>query len=67
MSVTSTSAEDVNVTTAEELAFWEWAAVEVLRHSGVRVEELLELTHLSVRQYQRSVAEGLNSSSNQGP
>ena len=48
-----TSAEDVNVTTAEELAFWEWAAVEVLRHSGVRVEELLELTHLSVRQYQR--------------
>ena len=48
-----TSAEDINVTTAEELAFWEWAAVEVLRHSGVRVEELLELTHLSIRQYQR--------------
>ena len=48
-----TSEKDVNVTTAEELAFWEWAAVEVLRHSGIRIEELLELTHLSIRQYQR--------------
>jgi site-specific recombinase XerD len=47
------SEKDVNVTTAEELAFWEWAAVEVLRHSGIRIEELLELTHLSIRQYQR--------------
>ncbi|MGW7137471.1 tyrosine-type recombinase/integrase [Streptomyces xanthophaeus] len=37
----------------EELAFWEWAAVEILRHSGIRIEELTELTHLSVRQYQR--------------
>jgi len=43
----------LNLTVAEELAFWEWAAVEVLRHSGVRIEELLELTHLSIRQYQR--------------
>ena len=48
-----TSEKPVNVTTAEELAFWEWAAVEVLRHSGIRIEELLELTHLSIRQYQR--------------
>lgn len=46
-------AKDVNVTMAEEMAFWEWAIVEVLRHTGVRVEELLELTHLSLRQYQR--------------
>jgi site-specific recombinase XerC len=44
---------DLNLAVAEELAFWEWAATEVLRHSGVRVEELLELTHLSIRQYQR--------------
>jgi site-specific recombinase XerD len=43
----------LNLTVDEELAFWEWAAVEVLRHSGVRIEELLELTHLSIRQYQR--------------
>lgn len=45
--------KNLNLTAAEELAFWEWAAVEVLRHSGIRIEELLELTHLSIRQYQR--------------
>jgi Phage integrase family len=49
--------EDINVTTAEDLAFWEFAAVEVLRHAGIRIEELLELTHLSIRQYQRSNGE----------
>ncbi|WP_246144840.1 site-specific integrase, partial [Actinacidiphila oryziradicis] len=43
----------INVTTAEDLAFWEFAAVEVLRHAGIRIEEFLELTHLSIRQYQR--------------
>jgi len=32
----------------EEDAFWVWAIVETLRHSGVRVEELLELTHLAL-------------------
>jgi site-specific recombinase XerD len=47
------SLEDINVTAAEESAFWEFAVVEVLRHSGIRIEELLELSHLSVRQYQR--------------
>jgi site-specific recombinase XerC len=41
----------------EEAAFWDWAAVETLRHSGVRIEELCELTHLSIRQYQRSNGE----------
>ncbi|MFD7276453.1 tyrosine-type recombinase/integrase [Streptomyces sp. NPDC059862] len=45
--------EMVNVTMAEESAFWEWVAVEILRHSGIRVEELVELTHLSIRQYER--------------
>jgi site-specific recombinase XerD len=43
----------INVTHTEDAAFWEWAIVEVLRHSGVRIEEALELTHLSIRQYQR--------------
>jgi len=47
------SGEDINVSTAEDIAFWEFAAVEVLRHAGIRIEELLELTHLSIRQYQR--------------
>ncbi|MFE2263549.1 tyrosine-type recombinase/integrase [Streptomyces griseosporeus] len=45
--------ETIHVTMAEDAAFWEWAAVEVLRHSGIRIEELCELTHLSIRQYQR--------------
>ncbi|MEW2401992.1 site-specific integrase [Streptomyces sp. NPDC046862] len=45
--------EVIHVTMAEESAFWEWAAVEILRHSGIRVEELVELTHLSIRQYER--------------
>lgn len=47
------SGKYINVTHAEDAAFWEWAIVEVLRHSGVRIEEALELTHLSIRQYQR--------------
>ncbi|MEV6812583.1 site-specific integrase [Micromonospora sp. NPDC051296] len=36
----------------EDQAFWVWAAVEVLRRTGARIEEMLELTHLSLRQYQ---------------
>ncbi len=47
------SGKQLNLTRAEDAAFWEWAIVEVLRHSGVRIEEALELTHLSIRQYQR--------------
>ncbi|MFI8340757.1 tyrosine-type recombinase/integrase [Streptomyces sp. NPDC085639] len=47
------SGEVINVTMAEDAAFWEWVAVEVLRHSGIRIEELVELTHLSIRQYER--------------
>ncbi|MFI0897702.1 tyrosine-type recombinase/integrase [Streptomyces sp. NPDC020983] len=43
----------VDVTAAEDTAFWEWAQIEVMRHSGIRVEELVELTHLSIRQYRR--------------
>ena len=35
----------------EDLAFWAWAAVEVLRTTGVRIEELLEITHHSLVQY----------------
>jgi integrase len=32
-------------------AFWAWAVVEVLRHTGIRIEELTELTHHSLVQY----------------
>ena len=35
----------------ERHAFWAWATVEVLRATGVRVEELLELSHHSLVQY----------------
>lgn len=35
----------------EEMAFWTWAFIEVFRLTGVRVEELVELNHLSIRRY----------------
>jgi len=35
----------------EDAAFWAWAIIEVLRLTGVRSEELLELTHLSIHRY----------------
>jgi integrase len=35
----------------EHRAFWVWAAVEVLRHTGVRIEELAELSHHSFVEY----------------
>jgi hypothetical protein len=42
-----------NLTRDENRAFWAWAAVNVLRLTGVRVEELTELTHPSLVQYHR--------------
>jgi site-specific recombinase XerC len=41
----------VCVSRFEADAFWAWALVEVLRETGVRIEELLELTQLSLRHY----------------
>jgi hypothetical protein len=35
----------------EEHAFWAWAVIEAFRHTGIRVEELLELSHHSLIQY----------------
>jgi hypothetical protein len=35
----------------EDRAFWIWAAVETLRHTGIRIEELTELSHHSLVQY----------------
>ena len=35
----------------EDQAFWTWAIVEVLRRTGVRIEELLEISHHSLVQY----------------
>ncbi|MFF6786944.1 tyrosine-type recombinase/integrase [Streptomyces sp. NPDC012510] len=41
----------------EDNAFWAFAAIEVLRRTGTRTEELLELTHVSLRQYQAPTGE----------
>jgi hypothetical protein len=40
-----------NLTREEQHAFWAWAAAEVLRMTGIRIEELTELTHHSLIQY----------------
>ncbi|MBS1694746.1 MAG: site-specific integrase [Actinobacteria bacterium] len=45
--------ELVPLSQEEDTAFWQWAVVETLRLAGLRVEELCELTHMSVRNYQR--------------
>jgi integrase len=45
------SGERTDLTGKEDYAFWAWAAIEVLRHTGIRIEELLELSHHSLVQY----------------
>ncbi|MGH9303854.1 MAG: tyrosine-type recombinase/integrase [Acidimicrobiales bacterium] len=40
-----------NLSFQEHRAFWAWAMVEVLRHTGIRIEELTELSHHSLIQY----------------
>jgi hypothetical protein len=40
-----------DLTREEDHAFWAWASVEVLRATGIRVEELTELSHHSLVQY----------------
>ena len=49
--------EVIEVSRRENTAFWHWALVETLRHSGLRIEEVLELSQLSIRQYQRGNGE----------
>lgn len=41
----------VCISRLEADGFWAWAVVESLRETGVRIEELLELTQLSLRHY----------------
>jgi len=40
-----------DLTREENTTFWTWAAVEVLRATGIRIEELVELSHHSLVQY----------------
>jgi hypothetical protein len=51
--VTGSDEEGVrrNLTLEAERAFWAWACVEVFRHTGVRIEEMLEITHRSFVSY----------------
>ncbi|MFF2548386.1 tyrosine-type recombinase/integrase [Kitasatospora sp. NPDC058063] len=55
--VNRSTGELVQLTHIENQAFWQWAIVETLRLAGLRAEELTELTHLSVRNYQRPSGE----------
>jgi integrase len=45
------SAKRRDLTLEEHRAFWAWAAVEVLRHTGIRIEELGELSHHDMIEY----------------
>jgi len=49
--VNEQTGERVDVEAAEQEAFWAWAMTETLRHTGVRMEELCELTMLSLISY----------------
>lgn len=40
-----------DLTRQEDEAFWAWAIIETLRHTGVRCEELLEITQLALVSY----------------
>lgn len=40
-----------NLTVEARRAFWAWACVEVFRHTGIRIEEMLEITHRSFVSY----------------
>jgi hypothetical protein len=46
-----TTDETIELIRAEDDAFWAWAIIETLRHTGVRREELLEITHLALVSY----------------
>ena len=43
--------EDRDLSFEEDNAFWTWALVETLRHTGARIEEVLELVHMSIQPY----------------
>ena len=40
-----------NLTHEDEAAFWSWTTVEILRATGIRIEEMLELAHHSFIAY----------------
>jgi hypothetical protein len=40
-----------DLTLEESDAFWAWAVIEVLSRTGIRIEEMLELTHQAITSY----------------
>ncbi|MFJ4188228.1 tyrosine-type recombinase/integrase [Kitasatospora sp. NPDC089509] len=44
-------ARRINQSDVEDDTFWAWAVIETLRHTGVRVEELTEISHLALVSY----------------
>jgi integrase len=46
-----TTGERIDVAETEDDALWTWGIIETLRHTGVRVEELLEITQLALVSY----------------
>src|SRR4051812_6280496 len=48
---TDSTARRINQSLVEDDAFWAWAIIQTLRHTGVRAEELTELTHLALVSY----------------
>lgn len=49
--VEDSAGEMVNITEDEDEAFWTWAVIETLHHTGIRVEELMEITQLAITSY----------------
>jgi integrase len=41
----------IDVARTEDDAFWTWAVIETLRHTGARAEELMEITHMALISY----------------
>ncbi|MGW3984563.1 tyrosine-type recombinase/integrase [Streptomyces mirabilis] len=40
-----------NLRAEEKVAFFAWATIEILRHTGIRIEELREISHHSIVRY----------------
>lgn len=43
--------ERIDIARTEDDAFWTWAVIETLRHTGTRAEELMEITHMALISY----------------
>ncbi|MBA3241449.1 MAG: site-specific integrase, partial [Acidobacteria bacterium] len=53
------SAPTIHCRLREDRAFWTWAVTEVFRLTGLRCEELTELTHLSIRDHMTAEGQGV--------